>query len=220
VERGYAGTYIRLIRHVVRLAFDHADVDPNPARHRLVKLPPDLREPVDPPTAAEIEAAFYKLEKRFRLPFLALESSGGRIRAVVNKSKKDNFDPATGLLLSRRTEMKKRVAHFNNLHPAVSRALEHHVAALPLECERLFPDIDSHSLREAIRKACKEAGVRHIKPHDLRHRRISLLHAQGKTWAEIGARVAQSSFSTTEKTYTHLMLETRELDYERLVRDC
>ena len=42
----------------------------------------------------------------------------------------------------------------------------------------------------AIARACRDAGVPHFAPHALRHRRISLLHRQGCSWAEMQARSA------------------------------
>ncbi len=56
------------------------------------------------------------------------------------------------------------------------------------------------ALRMAIGRACRDAGVPVFSPHDLRHRRISLLHHQGVTWAEIGASVGQRNLSTTADT--------------------
>jgi hypothetical protein len=44
---------------------------------------------------------------------------------------------------------------------------------------RLFQGSGADALRTSIAKACKEAGVRAFSPHDLRHRRISLLHLRG-----------------------------------------
>lgn len=66
----------------------------------------------------------------------------------------------------------------------------------------LFPIGSTDRLRMAISRACRDAGVPTFSPHDLRHRRISLLHHQGKSWAEIGARVGQRNLSTTADTYT------------------
>jgi hypothetical protein len=54
-------------------------------------------------------------------------------------------------------------------------------------------------------------------PHDLCHRRISLLHRQGRTWAEIGALVGQRSLKVTSDTYTHVLVDSRELDYAALL---
>jgi integrase len=52
----------------------------------------------------------------------------------------------------------------------------------------LFAGSGADALRTAIAKACKAAAVPPFSPHDLRHRRISLLRRQGRSWADIGAR--------------------------------
>jgi integrase len=54
-------------------------------------------------------------------------------------------------------------------------------------------------------------------PHDLRHRGISLLHRQGRTWAEIGRLVGQRKLRITADTYTHVLVDEREADYEELI---
>jgi hypothetical protein len=74
-------------------------------------------------------------------------------------------------------------------------------------------------LRTAIARACKASGTPTWSPHDLRHRRISLWHRQGETWALIGARVGQRSLSVTADTYTHVLLDDRELDHPRLAAE-
>ncbi len=53
-------------------------------------------------------------------------------------------------------------------------------------------------------------------PHDLRHRRISLLHRQGRSRAEIARFVGQRKLSVTADTYTHVMLDA-ELDYAEVL---
>jgi integrase len=55
-------------------------------------------------------------------------------------------------------------------------------------------------------------------PHDLRHRRISLLHRQGRSWAEIGRLVGQRKLSITADTYTHVLSDGREVEYEAVLR--
>ena len=69
----------------------------------------------------------------------------------------------------------------------------------------------------AIARACRDAGVPTFSPHDLRHRRISLLHHQGTSWAEIGARVGQRNLSTTADIYTHVLMDYREIDRSALL---
>jgi integrase len=63
----------------------------------------------------------------------------------------------------------------------------------------------------------KAAGVPVFSPHDLRHRRISLLHSQGRSWAEIGRFVGQKKLSITADTYTHVLGDGSELDYGALI---
>ena len=65
-------------------------------------------------------------------------------------------------------------------------------------------------LRMAIIRACKAAGVPHFTLHDLRHRRVSLLHRQGRSWAEIGRLVGQRKISETADRYTHVLVDGRE----------
>ena len=83
---------------------------------------------------------------------------------------------------------------------------------------RLFPGVSADRLRTAIARACRAAGVPVFSPHDLRHRRISLLHRQGRTWAEIGRFVGQRKLSVTADTYTHVLTDGRELEYAEVLR--
>lgn len=82
---------------------------------------------------------------------------------------------------------------------------------------RLFPNVSGDRLRTAIARACKAAGVPVFSPHDLRHRRISLLHRQGRSWAEIARFVGQRKLSITADTYTHVLVDGREIDAEALI---
>ena len=91
------------------------------------------------------------------------------------------------------------------------------VSRLPIREDReaaspLFADVTADRLRVAIGRACKAAGVPHFSPHALRHRRISLLHRQGSSWAEIGGLAGQRSRVVTADRYTHALLDYREVD--------
>jgi integrase len=81
----------------------------------------------------------------------------------------------------------------------------------------LFAGVTADRLRMAIGRACRDAGVPAFSPHDLRHRRISLLHRAGETWAEIGKAVGQRNLSVTADTYTHALLDYREVDRAKLL---
>ena len=93
------------------------------------------------------------------------------------------------------------------------------------ERPRLKPAVRSGSicsgadaLRTAIAKACRAAGVPAFSPHDLRHRRVTLLHLRGVPWARIGELVGQRDLAVTANTYTHVIADETELDYANLLR--
>lgn len=75
----------------------------------------------------------------------------------------------------------------------------------------------STGLRTAIARVCRATGTPLWSPHDLKHRRISLLHAQGRTWAEIAELVGNRSAKVLADTYTHVLMDERELDYASVI---
>src|SRR5215213_8755374 len=77
---------------------------------------------------------------------------------------------------------------------------------------RVFQGFGGDRFRTAITRACTAAGVPAFSPHDLRHRRISLLHLSGVPWARIGEAVGHDDLVTTARTYTHVVADERELD--------
>jgi integrase len=81
----------------------------------------------------------------------------------------------------------------------------------------VFAGFGADTFRTAIARACRAVGVPTFSPHDLRHRRVSLLHADGVSWADIGERVGHGDIVTTARTYTHVVPDRAELDYAALV---
>jgi integrase len=65
--------------------------------------------------------------------------------------------------------------------------------------------------RTAVTRACTAAGIPALSPHDLRHRRISLLHLAGVPWARIGEHVGQRNLAVTANTYSHVLPDEAEL---------
>ena len=45
------------------------------------------------------------------------------------------------------------------------------------------------------------------------------MHRQGRSWAQIGQFVGQRNLAVTANTYTHVLLDDRELDYRKLLAD-
>ena len=105
------------------------------------------------------------------------------------------------------------------LHPTLADAIE---ASLPHRRfrdpdARLFAGSGADALRTSIAKACRAEGIPTFSPHDLRHRRISLLHLRGVPWARIGEVVGQRSLSVTADVYSHVLSDQTEVDYEALL---
>jgi integrase len=193
-------------------------IDPNPARDRRVRLPHEESEEIVPPTSAHVEAVYRLLASAYRLPLLWLDWSGARVASVENVLVGDYDEQARRVRL-RASTTKTRQALWVDLPAVLADAIE---ATLPPREDRnldapLFPNATADRLRTAIARACKAAGVPVFSPHDLRHRRISLLHSQGRTWAEIGRQMGQKKLSITADTYTHVLIDGRELNYERMV---
>jgi integrase len=67
-------------------------------------------------------------------------------------------------------------------------------------------------LRTAIGRACKATGVPLISPHDPRHRRATLMHLSGIPAAEAAGKLGHSPREHL-RTYTHVVIDRRELDY-------
>lgn len=65
--------------------------------------------------------------------------------------------------------------------------------------------------------ATRAAAIPVWSPHDLRHRRISLLHLRGVPWARIAEWVGQRKLSVTADTYTHVLVDETELDYAEML---
>jgi integrase len=223
VSRLHASGYKRetIRKAVTHLAcvFDFAEVDPNPVRDRLrVRLPRgEVREP-EPPSAEQVEAVYRLLPSKHRLALLWLDWSGARVSSIDSTVVGDYDEPRRRIRL-RAAASKTGRALWVDLPDILAEAIER---TLPPREDRdpearLFASSGADSIRTSIAKACRAAGVPLWSPHDLRHRRISLLHRHGRTWAEIGALVGQRSLKVTSDTYTHVLIDGRELDYAGLL---
>lgn len=82
---------------------------------------------------------------------------------------------------------------------------------------RVFGGFGADKFRTALTRAATAAAVPTFSPHDLRHRRVSLLHLGGMPWARIGELVGHGDIVTTARTYTHVVADEAELDYERML---
>jgi integrase len=217
-RRGRKRETIRKSVKYLAAVLEENGVEPNPARDKRVRLPHEEPVEPEPPTADHLEAVIRLLPRPYRLPLLWLDWSGARLASVEAARVGDYDEPRRRVRLRARTT-KTRAALWVELPDVLAEAIE---ATLPPREDRdseahLFAGVGADRLRVAVARACKAASVPVFSPHDLRHRRISLLHRQGRTWAEIGRLVGQRKLSLTADTYTHVLLDERELDYAALL---
>jgi integrase len=215
---GTARETIRKTLGAGAMALDHAGISPNPARERSIKLPREDLEQINPPRAADVETVFRRIPAKHRLALLWLDWSGARVSSVDHTLVGD-YDESRKRVRLRASTTKTRRALWVELHPVLAEALE---ATLPHrrfrdEKARLFADSGADALRTAIAKACKAEGIALWSPHDLRHRRISLLHLRGVPWVRIAEFVGQRDLTVTANTYTHVIADEAELDYAKLL---
>ena len=215
--KGRKPATIRKSMQTLATLLDDAGIDPNPARGRL-RYP--FEEPVEPvpPTSAHVEAVCRLIAPGYRLPLLWLDWSGARL-ASIEHLRVEDYDESARRVRLRASTTKTRKALWVELPDVLAEAIE--ATLLPREDRDLdgplFPDAGADRLRTAIIRACKASGIPPFTPHDLRHRRISLLHNQGRTWAQIGQFIGHRKLSVTSDRYTHVLSDGREVDYGELL---
>jgi integrase len=85
------------------------------------------------------------------------------------------------------------VAHWLKRNPGSSAKLERHRGR--------------QTIGNAMRNACKNAGIASYSPHDLRHRYISVKIREGVPITNIAAHVGHSRKSLTRDTYAHVLID-------------
>jgi integrase len=217
-EAGKARETIRKTTTVLALVLDHAGVAPNPARDRLrVRLPREERAEIQPPTAEHVEAVVRLLPRRYRLPAVVLDASGMRVGELEALTWGDVDEPRGRWRVSA-TVSKTGRARWVPVPPELFQAVAQLVAREDRTPERrVFQGFGADRFRTALTRACTAAAVPHFSPHDLRHRRISLLHLAGVPWARIGEHVGQRNLAVTANVYSHVVADEAELDYGALL---
>jgi integrase len=210
--------YLRKILQATAMVFDYLEITPNPARaKRIVRVPYENRAELHPPTAGHVASVHDVLPRRYRLPLLILDATGMRLGELEGLTWGDVDESR------RRWRVSKAVAKSARARwVAVSDSLFAAVCELcPREdrtpARRVFEGFGGDRFRTAVTRACTAAGVPAFSPHDLRHRRISLLHLAGVPWARIGEHVGQRDLATTSNTYSHVMVDEVEVDYAAII---
>ena len=176
-------------------------------------VPRESRAEVNPPTAEHVLAIHNLLPSRYRLPSLVLDATGMRLGELDQLTWGD-VDEVRGRWRVSKAVSKTGSARWVNVPPAIIEAVSALVPRDDRAAERrVFQGFGGDRFRTAITRACTAAGVPAFSPHDLRHRRISLLHLGGVPWARIGEHVGQRNLAVTANTYSHVLADEAELDY-------
>jgi integrase len=192
---------------------DFAGITPNPARDRTqVRLPREDAADMEPPTADHVEQVCWRLTVPYMLGALVLDATGVRVGELEHATIGDLDE-------DRASVSKTRRARWVEIPDDLYRVL---IDRLPAREDRdpaapLVAGVAADKLRTAIGRACRDAGVPVFSPHALRHRRISLSHRQGVSWATIGERMGQRNLAVTANTYTHAMIDGQEVDRAKLL---
>jgi len=200
------------------MVFDFAGVEPNPARDkRTVKLPRETKTEINPPTSDQLLAVHRLLPSRYRLPLVVLDATGMRLGELERMTWGDVDEPRQRWRVSAAVS-KTGQARWVNVPAEVFAAVTALVAREDrVPDRRVFQGFGGDRFRTAIARACTAAAVPAFSPHDLRHRRISLLHLSGTPWARIGEHVGQRNLAVTANTYTHVLADECEIDYAELL---
>jgi integrase len=207
---GLAPRTIAAYLGVLRRAFEHAEVFPNPAR--AVRPPRIEHEEIAPPSYRELVAILEHIIPRWRGALVVLEGTGLRVDVEFGRATLGDLDLAGGRLRVVRTKGRTGGRRFVPLTPWVREALQ---AVLPPAGARhpdapLWPGFADSSFRNALTRACQRAGVPHYHPHDLRHRFISLCLLAGLTPPMVQQLAGHRKSSMTLDVYGHVLLDEPE----------
>jgi integrase len=208
---------IRKTVSVLAMVFDHAKIDPNPARDKDVEMPREEKRIVEPPTADHVAAVIRLLPTRYRLPVAVLDATGMRVGELEALTWGDMDEPrGRWRIATSKTGRPRWVTPPEGLYALVQDLCprDDRVPERPV-----FTGVTGDRLRTRLTRAATAAGVPAFSPHDLRHRRVSLLHLAGVPWARIGEAVGHDDITTTSRVYTHVLADETEIEYSVLLEN-
>ena len=181
--RNYLGT--------LRQVLDFADLDPNPARDRRVKLPRREQNIPNPPSAAEVATIVEKRSAALAAGDPCPRVDGHEIGELVGLEWGDVDRAHLRRIRNGKTSAVRRWI----LVP--EWLMEEIEATCPPDdrtaLRRVFPGAGRQTIGNAVRNACKAAGIANYSPHDLRHRFISLKIREGVPVTQVAASATAAS---------------------------
>jgi integrase len=208
VASGLKASSVRQYLSTLRAVLDYAGLtgEANPARDPRLRLPRQIHEVVEPPSALDVDAIIGNVPERHRLPLRVLEQTGMRV-GELHEIEWQDVDVAGSRFRIRhgKTASARRwvavpswmMVEVQETCPPDDRTPE----------RRVFPGFTPDAAKNAMRKACENAGIAHFHPHDLRHRYASLKIAEGVPVTQVAAQLGHSRNSLTLDTYSHVLVD-------------
>lgn len=206
------GLYFKTARQ-----FLDAHTDKNPLKSRLIRLPKVETEDVQAMSFQE----WMLLREAMR------DDGGGRLKIGPALAFAMDFIEAGGFRIGDAKQLLVGDIDFFEGKVRVSRArgkssqsrwvpmprvLLQEIAERQLRPDAAaLPELQQHSLYNAMDNACRRAGLLHYHPHDLRHRRASLWIAQGLPLTDLGVRIGHADLTTTLRVYAHVVSSAEDL---------
>lgn len=208
-ERPLAASSISQYLGQLRRAFAWFEITPNPCDWAHLRIPrlerTDDAHAVDPPELADVQAMIACVTPAaHRRVVILVEGTGMRISEALRLTWGD-IDwrrqrirvPGTKTGAARRwVPLWGDAQAMLQLTPVEDR----------VATQRIFPRSTDNAVRNAMARACKTAGVRHLHPHDLRDRWISLCGLAGVPLPLIREMAGHRDNTTTLDIYTGLIV--------------
>lgn len=195
-----ASTLVVNRRQTLRHTLDHAGIDPNPARSKMLRWPKDDREEANPPSAEHVRAMLTEIAPKYAELFAFIERCGCEISAALDLRWSDvDFTTSKARLKRRKT---KRVLWAQVPDFIIDRWRD---TPPDNRTGRIYKGVTDDGFRYGMERACEIAGIPHYTPHDLRHRRGTIWHHDGVVARELAERLGHSSTKETLDTYSHVV---------------
>lgn len=206
--------------NTLRLVFDYASVDPNPARDSRVKLPTIITDEVNPPTADHFLTMLSAMPRRYWLPLITLEQTGMRVGEAAKLTWGD-VDEQDCRFRLRSATVKTRRARWVPVPAWLMAAI---AATVPRddrsETRKVFHGFTPDVAKNAMARACRAKGIPVHSPHDLRHRRGTIWHhdpnVSVREQMELGGWT-KSSIAIDTYSHVHRLSEIDPETLERLL---
>jgi integrase len=227
LQKGYAWEMgkrvIGLLSKILATAVEWGYLTENPARG--VKMPErTLKRPHNPITADEVQKLLFALNEPERTFALIAVLTGLRLGELLAlRWGRVDFVGAVlrveescymGRFGTPKTRSSRRAvalspSAINALVAHRSRCIHTSTESLVF-CTRDGEPRKADQLRDSLKQACRQAGVREIDFHTLRHTHSTLLHATGAPLKVAQAQLGHSSAAMTLEVYTHALPDAQQ----------